>query len=155
MPNGEPEMAATLLPTDDGLAHQPARDEPMMAALPRIHPRAGAKRFRQEWLHHSPLILFEEGFAPNRRIREACTRRGVVPRETVRSAPLDFTLALVAAGGVTLLPQPVAHDRHLTGPETQPWPATTCAGKRCWRAPWQRPVTRRPCLAGPGCGQGP
>ena len=114
--DGELEVAATLQPTGDGLDHQPVRDEPMVALLPQMHPRAGAKRFRLEWLHDSPLILFEEGFALNRLIREACARRGVVPRETVRSAQVDFILALIAAGGgIALLPELVVQERALTG----------------------------------------
>lgn len=113
---GEIEVAATLTPVGDGLAHQPVRDEPMLALLPPSHPRAGAKRFRLEWLADIPLILFEEGFALNRLIREACARHGVAPRETVRSAQVDFILALVAAGGgVALLPRLVVEGRSLSG----------------------------------------
>nr|WP_233175875.1 LysR family transcriptional regulator [Dyella sp. ASV24] len=112
----ELEVAAILQPIGDGLDQQPVCDEPMIALIPLMHPRAGAKRFRLEWLHDSPLILFEEGFALNRLIREACARRGVVPRETVRSAQVDFILALVAAGGgVALLPRLVLDERSLTG----------------------------------------
>jgi DNA-binding transcriptional LysR family regulator len=112
----ELEVAAILQPIGDGLDQQPVCDEPMIALIPLMHPRAGAKRFRLEWLHDSPLILFEEGFALNRLIREACARRGVVPKETVRSAQVDFILALVAAGGgVALLPRLVVDERSLTG----------------------------------------
>ncbi|WP_243041614.1 LysR family transcriptional regulator [Dyella sedimenti] len=113
---GELEITATLLPVGEGLAHQPVRDEPMLALLPQAHPRAAAKRFRLEWLGDTPLVLFEEGFALNRLIREACARHGVAPREAVRSAQVDFILALVAAGGgVALLPRLVVEDRSLSG----------------------------------------
>lgn len=109
---GEIEIAATLRPVGEGLACQPVCDEPMLALLPQAHPRAQARRFRMEWLDQSPLILFEEGFALNRLIREACARRGVAPRETVHSAQLDFILALVAAGGgIALLPRLVVAER--------------------------------------------
>lgn len=41
--------------------------------------------------------------------------RKLVPRETVRSAQLDFIPALVVAAGVmAVLPQRVVQDRHLT-----------------------------------------
>ena len=66
-------------------------------------------------------IPFEEGFALNRLIREACARRGVVLRETVRSARVDFILALIAAGGgIAPLPQRVVRDRTLAGPTALP-----------------------------------
>ncbi|ULU24861.1 hypothetical protein DYST_01781 [Dyella terrae] len=58
------------------------------------------------------MILLEEGFALIRLIREACARRAVVPKETVRCAQVDFILALVA-GGVALLPQRVVDERSL------------------------------------------
>lgn len=113
---GELEVAATLQPVSDGLAHQPVCDEAMLALLPQNHPRAGAARFRLEWLRDTPLILFEEGFALNRLIREACARRGIVPQETVRSAQVDFILALVAAGGgIALLPRLTVRERTLSG----------------------------------------
>lgn len=113
---GELEVAATLLPVGEGLDHQSVCNEPMYALLPRTHPRAQAKRFRLAWLRETPLILFEEGFALNRLIREACARHGVVPRETVRSAQVDFILALVAAGaGIALLPRLTIKERSLSG----------------------------------------
>ncbi|WP_114239147.1 LysR family transcriptional regulator [Dyella sp. C9] len=113
---GELEVAATLQPVGEGLAWQDVRDEPMLALLPQAHPRAGAKRFRLEWLADTPLILFEEGFALNQLIREACARRGVAPQEAVRSAQVEFILALVAAGGgIALLPRLTLEGRTLSG----------------------------------------
>ncbi|WP_430388463.1 LysR substrate-binding domain-containing protein [Dyella sp. 20L07] len=118
---GELDVAATLLPVGEGLDYQLVRDEPMVAVLPQGHPRANAKRFRLEWLGDTPLILFEEGFALNRLIREACARHGVVPRETVRSAQVDFILALVAAGGgIALLPRLTVEGQPLSGLITLP-----------------------------------
>ncbi|WP_049623240.1 LysR family transcriptional regulator [Frateuria defendens] len=118
---GELEVAATLQPVGEGLAFQPVRDEPMVALLPQSHAHPGAKSFRLEWLADMPLILFEEGFALNRLIREACARRGIVPRETVRSAQVDFILALVSAGGgVALLPRLTVQDRSLSGVQVLP-----------------------------------
>ena len=113
---GELDVAATLQPVGDGLDYQAVHDEPMIALLPQAHPRAGMKRFRLEWLADTPLILFEEGFALNQLIREACARHGVAPQETVRSAQVDFILALVAAGGgIALLPQLTVQGRSLSG----------------------------------------
>jgi DNA-binding transcriptional LysR family regulator len=113
---GELEVAATLQPVTAGLDFQNVRDEPMLALLPQAHPRAGMKRFRLEWLADTPLILFEEGFALNQLIRDACARHGVAPQEAVRSAQVEFILALVAAGGgVALLPQLTLEGRSLSG----------------------------------------
>lgn len=114
--DGELDIAATLLPTGNGLAHQAVRDEPMLALLPQAHPRAAAGRFRFGWLAESPLILFEEGFALNRLIEAAFRRHALVPRETVRSSQVDFILALVAAGGgIALLPRLTVEARKLRG----------------------------------------
>ncbi|MDR3444577.1 MULTISPECIES: hypothetical protein [unclassified Dyella] len=65
------------------------------------------------------MILLEEGFALNRLIREACARRAVVPKETVRYAQVDFVLAL-DAGGASLLPQRVVDERSLAGLAARP-----------------------------------
>jgi DNA-binding transcriptional LysR family regulator len=114
--DGELDIAATLLPTGAGLQHQPVRDEPMLALLPESHPRAGAARFRLAWLAESPLILFEQGFALNQLIRDACARLGIVPSETVHSSQVDFIVALVAAGGgIALLPRLTVEERRLSG----------------------------------------
>jgi DNA-binding transcriptional LysR family regulator len=134
--SGELEVAATLQPVGDGLDYQPVRDEPMLALLPQAHPRAGARRFRLNWLSDTPLILFEEGFALNRLIREACARHGVAPIETVRSAQIDFILALVAAGGgIALLPQLTIEGRALTGLVAMPLAASDLRWKMvlAWR----------------------
>lgn len=113
---GELEIAATLQPIGRGLDSQPVCDEPMLALLPPSHSRAGARQFRLDWLAESPLILFEQGFALNQLIRDACARRGIVPKETVHSAQVDFIFALVAAGGgIALLPRLALRGRMLSG----------------------------------------
>ncbi|HEX8778161.1 MAG TPA: LysR substrate-binding domain-containing protein, partial [Rhodanobacter sp.] len=64
----------------------------------------------------SPLILFEQGFALNQLIRDACARHGIVPSETVHSSQVDFIVALVAAGGgIALLPRLTVEERRLSG----------------------------------------
>jgi DNA-binding transcriptional LysR family regulator len=134
---GELDVAAALLPLGEGLAHQPVCDEPMLALLPAGHPRAGARRFRLEWLADTPLIPFEESFTLNRLIREACARRGVAPRETVGSAQVEFILALVAAGsGAALLPRLVLRGRALSGLHALP----LAGGDLRWRLAlaWRR-----------------
>ncbi|HEX7338948.1 MAG TPA: LysR substrate-binding domain-containing protein [Rhodanobacteraceae bacterium] len=112
----EIEVAATLRPHADGLDSQPVCDEPMLAILPLADAHARARRFRLEWLNDSPLILFEQGFALNSLIADACRQRGIAPRETVRSAQVDFILALVSGGGgIALLPRLVVAERTLAG----------------------------------------
>ncbi|TBR39996.1 MULTISPECIES: LysR substrate-binding domain-containing protein [Dyella] len=113
---GELDVAATLEPVGNGLDFQSVRDEPMVALLPATHPRATARRFRLEWLAELPLIFYEEGFALNRLIRDVLARKNIVPHEAVRSAQLDFILALVSAGsGVALVPQLTLAQRTLEG----------------------------------------
>lgn len=134
---GELDIAATLLPAGNGLSWQKVRDEPMLALLPQAHPHAQARRFRFDWLTASPLILFEEGFALNRLIEEACLRHGIVPRETVRSSQVDFILALVAAGGgIALLPRLAVASRKLLGVAALPLASSELRWRMvlAWRA---------------------
>lgn len=113
---GELEIAATLRPIGDGLASQPVCDEPMLALLPQSHPRARQTHFRLEWLDAAPLILFEQGFALNKLIRDACARRDINPRELLHSAQIEFILALVSSGsGIALLPRLSIRERPLAG----------------------------------------
>jgi DNA-binding transcriptional LysR family regulator len=112
---GEVDLAALLLPIDEGFDYQPVRNEPLMAVLPISHPLAQRKRIDFTDLADSPFILFEAGFALNAKILAACERKGVQPRVAARSAQIDFIVDLVSAG---LIP---------TG--TSPWlgaPAPTC-----------------------------
>lgn len=114
---GEVELAGSLLPVDaQAFEWQPVRREPMVALLPPEHRLAGAAALRLDCLRSAPFILFERGFALNRRIVAACAKYGFVPHEVARSSQIAFIAALVAAGmGVAVLPRMIAerHAAHL------------------------------------------
>ena len=113
---GEIDLAALLLPTDEGFDFQPVRNEPLMAVLPMNHPLARRKRIDFTDLADSPFILFEAGFALNAKILAACERKGVTPKVTARSGQIDFIVDLVSAGlGVAFLPRMLAHMHQPTG----------------------------------------
>lgn len=118
---GDLEVAALLQPFSEHLNCLPVCDEPMLALMPVGHPMAAATSFRLEWLAHSPLILFEQGFALNLMIAAACRDKGITPQETLRSGQIDFIMALVAAGsGIALLPRLTVTDHLLDGLVTRP-----------------------------------
>lgn len=103
---GELEMILALLPVSDRFDISPLCDEPLVAVLPIGHPLDGRESVRLEELDESPFIQFEQGFALNPRIRDACLRRGIRLHETLCSAQMAFIISLVAAGlGVALVPR--------------------------------------------------
>jgi len=103
---GELEMILALLPVSERFETAPLCDEPLIAVLPEGHPLCGRPCIRLEDLDGSPFIQFEQGFALNPRIRDACLRRGVSLRETLCSSQMAFIISLVAAGlGVALIPR--------------------------------------------------
>jgi len=103
---GELELAITLLPVMKGCAWKALRREPLMALLPPGFAWPEGEPIRLKRLAREPFILFEEGFALNAIILEACRKRGFVPATAARSGQADFIMALVAAGlGVGFLPR--------------------------------------------------
>jgi DNA-binding transcriptional LysR family regulator len=111
---GEIDLAASLLPVSVEFESQPVRAEaePLMALLPAGHPAAGQEKVDLPTLAASPFILFEQGFALNRVILEACERRGFRPTVAARSGQIDFIVELVAARlGVAFLPRMMAEQR--------------------------------------------
>ncbi|WP_460063472.1 LysR family transcriptional regulator [Pseudomonas sp. H2_H09] len=113
---GEVDLAALLLPIDEGFDYQPVRNEPLMAVLPIGHPLAARASIDFTDLADSPFILFEAGFALNAKILKACERKGVMPKITARSGQIDFIVDLVSAGlGVAFLPRMLAHKHQHAG----------------------------------------
>ena len=109
---GEIELAGSLLPIADTFDWQPVRREPLMVLLPPEHPAGRNASVSLAALRDTPFILFEQGFALNRRILDACQRNGFQPIEAARSGQIDFIVALVAAGqGLALLPRMIAEQR--------------------------------------------
>ncbi len=106
---GEVDLAALLAPIDPDFEFQDVRVEPLMVLMAWDHPLAGKKTIDLPSLANLPFILFEEGFALNSIILDACERRGFKPTIVARSGQIDFTVGLVAAGlGVAFLPRMIA-----------------------------------------------
>lgn len=113
---GEVELAGTLLPVAEMFEWQALRDDPLMVLLPAGHPLAGAATLDLPALADQPFILFDQGFALNALVLDACRRRGLDPVVAARSGQVDFVVQLVAAGlGVSFLPEPIARRRALPG----------------------------------------
>ncbi len=114
--SGALELAASLLPVDDGLDWQDVRHEPVVALLPADNPLAAGDDVALSDVAALPFLLFESGFALNHIIFEACRSRGFVPQVATRSSQIDFIVELVAAGmGIGFLPLMIAEQRRHAG----------------------------------------
>lgn len=143
---GEVDLAALLLPIDEGFDYQPVRNEPLMAVLPISHPLAERKRIDFSDLADSPFILFEAGFALNAKILAACERKGVQPHVAARSGQIDFIVDLVSAGlGAAFLPRMLAHKHQHPGIALIPLdePHTDWHIALAWRASAHLPPAAR------------
>ncbi|WP_395606400.1 LysR family transcriptional regulator [Pseudomonas sp. B22129] len=143
---GEVDLAALLLPVDEGFDYQPVRNEPLMAVLPLKHPLSRRKRIDFSDLADAPFILFEAGFALNAKILAACELKGVTPKVTARSGQIDFIVDLVAAGlGVAFLPRMLAHKHQHAGIALIPLdePHTDWHIALAWRASAHLPPAAR------------
>ena len=143
---GEVDLAALLLPIDEGFDYQPVRNEPLIAVLPMNHPLAGRECIDFTDLADSPFILFEAGFALNAKILAACERKGVTPRVAARSGQIDFIVDLVSAGlGVAFLPRMLAHKHQHAGIALIPLdePHTDWHIALAWRASAHLPPAAR------------
>ena len=143
---GEVDLAALLLPIDEGFDYQPVRNEPLMAVLPISHPLAQRKRIDFSDLADSPFILFDAGFALNAKILAACERKGVQPRVAARSGQIDFIVDLVSAGlGAAFLPRMLAHKHQHPGIALIPLdePHTDWHIALAWRASAHLPPAAR------------
>jgi DNA-binding transcriptional LysR family regulator len=106
---GELDLAGLLAPVGEEFAVQEVRREPLMALVDNSHPLAGAASSGIAALATHPFILFEEGFALNPIILDACARRGVMPNIIARSGQIHFIVELAAAGlGIAFLPRMIA-----------------------------------------------
>ncbi len=113
---GDVDLAGSLLPIAPDFEWQSVHEEALMALVPAAHPLAGQDRCTLQALAGSPFLLFEEGFALNKVLREACDRNGFAPNVAARSGQIDFLVGLVAAGlGVAFLPKMIAEHRQHPG----------------------------------------
>lgn len=112
--NGEVELATSLVPTDADMDWLQICDDPMMLALPQVHPLAEKKAIRLEDLNGVSIIGFDSSFQLSKLIEDTCLNKGFEPDIAAEVTHPDFGLALVAAGtGVMLLPRLIA-ERHVT-----------------------------------------
>ncbi|MGU3493740.1 LysR substrate-binding domain-containing protein [Xanthobacteraceae bacterium A53D] len=113
---GDLDLAGSLLPVAEEFEWQSVHAEPLMALMPTDHPLASATACGFADLAPTPFLLFEEGFALNKVLREAWQRRGVAPAVVARSGQIDFLVGLVAAGmGIAFLPRMIAEQREHAG----------------------------------------
>jgi DNA-binding transcriptional LysR family regulator len=113
---GEVDIAASLLPVPDAFAWQAVRREPVDALLPADHALASRETVTLSALAPLPFLLFEEGFALNPIILDACRQAGFSPTIAARSSQIDFIVELVAARlGVGFLPRMIAESRARPG----------------------------------------
>jgi DNA-binding transcriptional LysR family regulator len=109
---GELDLAALVHPIPQDLEWQDVRTEPLTVLLPLDHPLAGRESVKLARLAEFPFILFEEGFALNELILEACRLQGLEPKIAARSVQTELTFELVATGvGIAFMPRALVEPR--------------------------------------------
>lgn len=90
----------------------PLRTEPLYAALPKNHPRAGAKSLAVKDLRGESFVMLRDGHCFRGLSLAVCARARVHPRIAFESDQFSSLLGMVASGiGVTLVPK-MAIDRN-------------------------------------------
>lgn len=89
----------------------PLRTEPLFAALPKGHPRAGVKLLGLKDLRGETFVMLRDGHCFRDLSISACTHARVTPRIAFESDQFSSLFGMVAAGvGVSLVPE-MAIDR--------------------------------------------
>ena len=79
--------------------------EPMLVALPRDHPLAGGPVALRDLAGEGGWIAPPTGLTCHEEVRRMCADAGFEPQIASHAYTYEVTLALVAAGGVALVPQ--------------------------------------------------
>ena len=112
--DGRIHVGFVRVPVDEtGLVVESIQREPLLAALPRGHRLARARRVRLADLASDTMILFPRHIAPGYHdvFINACRCAGFTPR-VLHPGSMQTNLALVAAGlGVTLMPSSIRNLR--------------------------------------------
>jgi DNA-binding transcriptional LysR family regulator len=109
---GELDLAARVHPIPEGFDWQDVCTETLVVLLPRNHPLAGRKAVKLVRLAEFPFILFEEGFALNELILDACRSNGITPKIVARSVQTELIFELVSAGvGIAFVPRALVEQR--------------------------------------------
>jgi len=106
---GEIEVGATVLPTDEGAFETvPLMRDVLCAVLPPGSRLGRRRSVALRDLERIPFVLYRADFALHGHILEACRRAGFTPQVASESSQWDFMAAMVAADvGVALLPRTV------------------------------------------------
>ncbi|NGO08930.1 LysR family transcriptional regulator [Streptomyces sp. HC44] len=94
----------------EGIAHRPLADEPLVAAVPEEHWLAEADTVRVEQLRHEDFIMYGAtlGSVVNDAVVRSCLASGFYPHCAYEVTETSAALALVAAGlGVAVLPDSI------------------------------------------------
>lgn len=90
----------------------PLRTEPLFAALPKDHPRAGVKSLALKDLRGESFVMLRDGHCFRDLSTAACTHARVTPRIAFESDQFSSLFGMVGAGvGVSLVPE-MAIDRN-------------------------------------------
>jgi DNA-binding transcriptional LysR family regulator len=90
---------------DDSLHATSLFSEPLLLALPAGHPLAGGPVALADLAGHPGWIAPPEGLTCHQEVLRMCAAAGFAPRIASLAYGYDVTLALVAAGGVALVPE--------------------------------------------------
>jgi LysR family hydrogen peroxide-inducible transcriptional activator len=90
----------------------PLRTEPLFAALPKSHPRAGAESLALKSLRGEPFVMLRDGHCFRDLSVATCTHARITPNIAFESDQFSSVLGMVAAGvGISIVPQ-MAIDRN-------------------------------------------
>ncbi|MCT9078663.1 LysR substrate-binding domain-containing protein [Streptomyces fulvoviolaceus] len=94
----------------EGIAHRPIADEPLIVAVPEEHWLGEADSVRMEQLRHEDFIMYGAtlGSVVNDAVVRSCLASGYYPHRAYEVTETSAALALVAAGlGVAVLPDSI------------------------------------------------
>ena len=88
----------------------PLRTEPVLAALPRNHPRAKSKSLSLKDLRGEPFIMLRDGHCFRDLSISACSSARITPHIAFESGQFSSVLAMVGAGiGISMVPEMAAN----------------------------------------------
>ena len=84
----------------------PLRTEPIFAALPRDHPRSGARSLMLKDLRGEPFVMLRDGHCFRDFSVAACNSARITPNIAFESGQFSSVLAMVGAGvGISMIPE--------------------------------------------------
>ncbi|MGI4756372.1 MAG: LysR family transcriptional regulator [Janthinobacterium lividum] len=90
----------------------PLRTEPVFAALPKHHPRAGSKSLSLKELRGEPFVMLRDGHCFRDLSIAACSSANITPNIAFESGQFSSVLAMVGAGvGISIIPGMAVDER--------------------------------------------